>query len=59
MQNTKYYYIIALNIILGLEKYGSQSDEYRVGWLTLPILIQGRKKPQLVSMKTFFQLNRS
>lgn len=59
MQNTKYYYVIALNIILGLEKYGSQSDEYHVGWLTLPFLIQGRKKPQLVSMKTFFQLNRS
>lgn len=54
MQNTKCYYVIALNIIPWLEKYGSQYDEYHVGWLTLSFPIRGKKKnPQLVSIKTF------
>lgn len=53
MQNTKYYYVIALNFILWIKKYGSQGDEYHVGCLTCSFLIQGRKKPQLVSMKAF------
>lgn len=53
MQNTKCYYVIALNIIPGLEKYGSQYDEYHVRMADTFLSNPREKNPQQVSMKTF------